>query len=263
MAAEAPPETTPAMPADGEKPGRSGRPPTREELQRLRDLAPGLPEQPELAASLRERKKLETRKNLSWAAIGLALQRGGIENVRTEEIAEVAGVSPRTFNNYFHSREEAIGAVAGDRARRVALAFADRAASEPFGTALAEAVVAEYTLGTEPEKASAHQLRCLMAQDGVRPHMLQAMTLFETELVPVIAERLGLDPAQDLLPKIVAAAVNGAIRVATEYWLREDVDASYTALLREAVSTAAALAEHPRTQSPSPPGASLPENANP
>ncbi|WP_344671004.1 TetR family transcriptional regulator [Catenulispora yoronensis] len=231
-----------------------------EQVERLRGLVPKLADTPELTESLRERKKLETRKNLSWAAIGLALQRGGLEHVRTEEIAEAAGVSPRTFNNYFRSREEAIGAVAGDRARRVALAFADRPAEEPFGEALADVVVAEYTAGHEPLKAAVFQLRALMTTDcGVRPFMLNAMTKLEDELAPVIAERLGL-PGDDLFPRVVAAAVNGAIRVATEYWLREDVDAPYTALLREAVLTAAGLAEQPPPLSP--PGASLPENTN-
>jgi AcrR family transcriptional regulator len=232
-----------------------------DELQHLRSLAPTHADQPELAAGLRERKKLETRKNLSWAAIGLALQRGGLEQVRTEEIAEAAGVSPRTFNNYFRSREEAIGAVAGDRARRVALAFADRPDEEPFVEALADAVVQEYTMGLEPDKGSVFQLRQLMTTNcDVRPFMLNAMTKLEDELAPVIAAKLAL-PADDLFPRVLAAAVNGAIRVATEYWLRADVDASYTALLRQAVSVAAGPAEHLGTSSP--PGASLPESATP
>jgi mannitol-1-phosphate/altronate dehydrogenase len=100
----------------------------------------------------------------------------------------------------------------------------------------------------------------MMTNCHVRPFALNAMTKLEDELAPVIAERLGL-PADDLFPRVLAAAVNGAIRVATEYWLREDVDAPYTALLRQAVSTAAGLAEHARPLSP--PGASLPESTTP
>jgi len=222
----------------------------------------------EEASSRRELKRLETRRSISNAALGLTLARGGLETVRPEEIAKAAGVSPRTFHNYFPSREAALGALAGDRAKRIALKLGDRPADEPFATALTEVVAAEYTDGEEPEKESVHKLhsimaegcvnvealRAVMSEEGARPHVLHAMTRLEAELIPVIAKRFGLDPDRDMFPWIVAAAVNGAIRVATEYWLRDDVDAPYTALLREAVATAAALAE----QAPPPPPGPVP-----
>src|SRR5215208_6054924 len=56
---------------------------------------------------LRERKKLATREALSHAAWRLMVQRG-LDAVTPEAIAEAAQVSPRTFRNYFASREEAI-----------------------------------------------------------------------------------------------------------------------------------------------------------
>ena len=229
--------------------------------------------------SRRERKRLETRNSLSQAALQLTLENDGIQHVTPDEIAARAGVSPRTFHNYFHSREAALGALPGDRARRVALAFSERPAEEPFGVALSEAIVAEYTLGHEPDKADVRKLRAIMsnctvskealrvvmAEKAARPHLLEAMRELEEQLTPVIADRLGLDPNQDLLPRIIAAAVNGAVRVATENWLRDDVDEPYTALLRQAVRVAAALADQPLDLplNPSPPGASLPENKNP
>jgi AcrR family transcriptional regulator len=57
--------------------------------------------------SLRERKKVETWTAIHVAAATLAQQRG-LELATVEAIAESAGVSPRTFFNYFPSKEDAV-----------------------------------------------------------------------------------------------------------------------------------------------------------
>src|SRR5690606_21474884 len=71
--------------------------------QVLRDLPPVARPGP----GLRERKKDETRRALREAALRLALEHGP-DQVRVDDIAAAAGVSTRTYNNYFSSREQAI-----------------------------------------------------------------------------------------------------------------------------------------------------------
>lgn len=66
-----------------------------------------MPEQThEPVLSLRERKKEETRRALSRAAELLLAE--GTENMTVAAIAEKAGVSTRTFHNYFPRREDAL-----------------------------------------------------------------------------------------------------------------------------------------------------------
>ena len=57
------------------------------------------------------------------AALRLAVERG-LENVTVEDITAVAGVSLRTFGNYFSSKYEAICAIRTDRARRIGATLA-------------------------------------------------------------------------------------------------------------------------------------------
>src|SRR5213082_1142822 len=89
--------------------------------------------------SLRERKKLATRQALGGAAMRLAIERG-LDNVLVEDIAAAAGVSPRTFNNYFSSKQEAICSRMLDRTEQAAAALRKRPADEPLWDALTAAV---------------------------------------------------------------------------------------------------------------------------
>jgi AcrR family transcriptional regulator len=56
---------------------------------------------------LRDRKRMETRARLEQAAVALVL-RDGLERTTVDAISAMADVSPRTFFNYFDSKDSAI-----------------------------------------------------------------------------------------------------------------------------------------------------------
>lgn len=60
-----------------------------------------------MTRGLRERKKDDTRRALSDAAVRLCLERG-YPAVTVTEIADAAGVSRRTFSNYFPGKAECV-----------------------------------------------------------------------------------------------------------------------------------------------------------
>ncbi|WP_072691115.1 TetR/AcrR family transcriptional regulator [Rhodococcus marinonascens] len=58
-------------------------------------------------AGLRYRKRAETRARIEDAAVTLVLSEG-LENATVDAISELADISPRTFFNYFDSKDSAI-----------------------------------------------------------------------------------------------------------------------------------------------------------
>jgi AcrR family transcriptional regulator len=164
-------------------------------------------------AGLRERKKRETRIALSWAAIRLTVERG-LDNVRVEDIAAEAGVSLRTFRNYFSNKAEAIAARHVDRILGIADELRARPASEPLWEAITNAVEAQFALGQDsggkpPDEQWIAGVRLMMSEPALQGEM-------------------------------VAAVVGAASAVAMGEWQRADPPRSMPSLLREALDQLAA-----------------------
>ncbi len=193
---------------------------------------------------LRERKKQETRTALSWAAIRLTVERG-LENVRVEDIAAAAGVAPRTFNNYFSSKGEAIAARHLDRARLIAQELRRRPASEPLWEAIKASVLTQLALGEsygtgQPDQQWQTGIRLMISEPSLQGEMLKADAIAEDELAGAIAERTGTDVARDLYPRLVAGAAGAAIRVAMDHYLRSDPPVPIRPLIEDALGRLAA-----------------------
>jgi AcrR family transcriptional regulator len=165
--------------------------------------------------ALRERKKQATRKALRDAALRLALECGP-DNVRVDDIAEAAGVSPRTYNNYFSSRQQAIvAAVTAERETRVAEAVAARPATVRLADAVTEAIVEQYT---DPGSHDPRALLLLTTSPALRDAFLGTAARIEDPLTAVIAERTG-DTGQHSA-RVLSASAAAAVRVALQQWVQ-------------------------------------------
>ena len=197
-------------------------------------------------SGLRERKKAETRTALSWAAIHLTVERG-FDNVKVEDIAEAAGVSPRTFNNYFASKAEAIVSRHLERSRRIAQALRERPADEPLWQAITAAAMAQFEPGPEIEAMPMTDpaqwvagLRVMVAEPALQGEMLRAAAIAADEFAAAVADRTGTDLQRDMYPHLVVAAVTAANNVATQHYLRADPPVGMDRLVPEALAQFAA-----------------------
>jgi AcrR family transcriptional regulator len=184
---------------------------------------------------LRERKKQATRDALRLAALRLAALRGW-DQVRVEDIAAEAGVSTRTFNNYFASKEEAFLATAYERAARARAALAGRPANEPLWPALTNAIVDSFAT----EEVDRRQARLVRPTPTLAGEQLKAFVVIEQALAHGVAARIGADVERDIYPRLVAGAVMSATRVAFEHWTQTESEQPLLAVLREALRRVAA-----------------------
>jgi AcrR family transcriptional regulator len=183
---------------------------------------------------LRERKKAATRRALGLAAMRLAIERG-LDNVLVDDIAAAAGVSTRTFNNYFASKYEAICSLAMERGKFIGAELRARPPGESLMDAITNAVIAPYENGDQPPgRAHIDGIKLVLRSPALQGEFLRTQYVTQQELAAAIADRIGSDPAE-MFPRVMAGAVAAATHVALDYWLSADPPTALVPLLKEAL----------------------------
>jgi AcrR family transcriptional regulator len=170
----------------------------------------------------RDLQKEQTRLDLALAAFELA-RAEGLAGVRVPQIAEAVGVSPRTFNNYFPSKEAAIVFPTTLRAGRLASDLAERPVGEPLADALVAAVAGLYGPNGQEGLPDGWQegFRDLVAAEpALHGEYLKAMAAGERNLADAIAARAGA-ASDDLEPLVLAGVTVAAERAALLHWARQ------------------------------------------
>ncbi|WP_454337830.1 TetR/AcrR family transcriptional regulator [Streptomyces glaucescens] len=190
---------------------------------------------------------------IARAAAGLFV-RHGLRGTRAEDIAQAAGIAPRTFYRYFASKEEAVAPLYAAGAQR----WADAVREAPSGLSVPEALehAARVTLSPEagmPGGVSAASwewvrtlIRLAITSPALRKVWAEVCQEAEGTLAQVLAERAAVErepverepgerepasgdagaaphdgpspdgPSPDL--RFAAAVASAAVRVAMETW---------------------------------------------
>lgn len=142
---------------------------------------------------LRERKRLATRRAIQVAVLRLVLD-NGFDAVTVEMISREADVSPRTFFNYFASKEEAVIGdppvlPQGDSVERFVRQGGDGHILTDIVDLLDEATEANVT---DRELVLARR-QVLREHPELFARRLASMHVFEAELTDVLGRRLAAD----------------------------------------------------------------------
>ncbi|MCW2759483.1 MAG: hypothetical protein JWO46_3229 [Nocardioidaceae bacterium] len=172
---------------------------------------------------LRDRKRLQTRGRIEDAAIFLVL-RDGLEATTVDAISERADLSPRTFFNYFDTKDAAILGVPIDDP-------AVEPVVEPGGEFVPTvvALILETMGATQERRASLHQDRVelIRRHPEVLGGQMARLTARAERLTAAIADLMRSAPefARDkdraVRAEVVLALCSGATRAAMREWVEQ------------------------------------------
>ena len=179
---------------------------------------------------LRQRRRAFTADEIERVAIELFAGRG-FDDVTVDEIADAAGISPRTFFRYFPTKADVVRAHMRRLVDRLVRALEARPADEGPVTALREALLATSSMRAEDRERIMLVGRLLagagdaLAFDAGR----------SDELVTIVARHAALDPSRDIRPAVVVAAMTGAAQAAFRAWVESEGDHELATMVAEAL----------------------------
>ncbi|MGO4473320.1 TetR/AcrR family transcriptional regulator [Arthrobacter sp. M-10] len=182
--------------------------------------------------SRREQNKLATRQAIADAALAV-LRSKGAGNFTVEDIAEEAGVSRRTFFNYFPSLEAALASVTKGFLDHALEQFRLRPSDEPIldsARAALTALADPMTVSPMAELFSlTHDNRALVRSE------LEAWDHCTTQIIDAARRRVGPD-VNELYLRALAGSIISCGKAAMSVWFEQhgpDLSAESLASLRQ------------------------------
>lgn len=194
----------------------------------------------EQSVGLRERKRRQTARAIEIAAIELASV-SSVDQVTVEEISHAADVSPRTFFNYFPTKEAAMFGLPITMAPIEGSKDSDREYAD--AVALAEAIVQRFVEVsiTRDREIFVKRKHLLARHPDLVNKRMATMREYESALAerlrPVIARDLGVDataPVIEERARMLVLLSLASIRSAFTVWMRSDDSAELEVLIHGA-----------------------------
>ena len=161
-----------------------------------------------------------TRARVERAALDLFTRRG-FEHVTTDEVADAAGISRRTFFRYYATKADAVW---GDFAGHVARLEDRLSVSDPARPVVASVCAAYVEVNDYPESELPllrERMQLILREPALLAHSQLRYAEVDRVVAGHVAERTGA-AAGDLVPRLVAASTRAAATTAFEVWLADE-----------------------------------------
>jgi AcrR family transcriptional regulator len=182
------------------------------------------------AIGKREQNRARTRAALEDAALRL-FARNGYDAVAVDEIAEAAGVSPRTFFRYFASKDDVLQTDTG-RLRLLLDALADRPAEESPFEAIREAFASLGSAYQHDRERVLLRIRAIATTPNLRGRAAQVEEAWQKGIAATLARREGARTPSARHHTIAASAMT-MLRLAADRWLASRGRAHFPSVIAE------------------------------
>ncbi|MGN5734234.1 TetR/AcrR family transcriptional regulator [Arthrobacter psychrochitiniphilus] len=194
---------------------------------------------PVAAPSRRELNKAATREAIALAALDF-LRSGDLNTFTVDDVAEAAGVSRRTFFNYFSSVEAAVASFTQNYLDQVIVELEARPAGEPL---LESAQIALSALGNAHDLGILAETFALTQDPQLSRFQLQAWDECSTKITQFARDRMPAGTDELFLFTLVGAVIGGGRAAFLVWFLEHGTDVTQASLsdLRNKLQAAISL----------------------
>ena len=171
------------------------------------------------------------------AALDLFTERG-FDNVTSDEVADAAGISRRTFFRYFATKADAVWGDFAGHVRHLADLLGAADPGQPVLAVICAAYVEANAYPAEQQALLRERMQLILTEPALQAHSQVRYADVDEVVAEHVAERTGGAPS-DLVPRLVATTTRAAAMTAFEVWLA-DPQISLTAALHAAFDELAA-----------------------
>ncbi|MBB3677546.1 mycofactocin system transcriptional regulator [Modestobacter versicolor] len=161
----------------------------------------------------------DTRTRIEAAALGLFTEHG-FERVTTDEIADAAGISRRTFFRHVTGKADAVWGDFDSHVLRLEAMLAATAGDQSVLASICAAYVEVNDYAEADLPMLRQRMRLILTEPALQAHSQVRYAAVDRVVAAHVARRTGVQP-DALVPRLVAISTRAAATTAFEVWLAD------------------------------------------
>lgn len=158
-----------------------------------------------------------TRARIERAALDL-FTRYGFERVTIDEVAEVAGISRRTYFRYFATKADAVWGDFSGHVDRLAALLRTTGTGQAVLPSICDAYVEVNDYAPRDLPLLRQRMQLILTEPALQAHSQVRYADVDRVVAEYVAQRTGTEPGE-LLARLVATSTRAAATTAFEAWL--------------------------------------------